>query len=107
MGLSTGRIRLIYSTMNIFLMLALGCAPKTTTDPVETLDTTSDGHTGEAGFVPIDTAVVAELHGTAPEVALPIPDFTATNYDGSSRSSVDLQGHPTVIWFFPYAGTPG
>lgn len=29
------------------------------------------------------------------------------NLDGTARSKADLLGHPTVVWFFPFAGTPG
>jgi hypothetical protein len=47
-----------------------------------------------------------QLHGTAPAQALAVPSFEAVNSDGSSRSTPDLLGHPTVMWFFPYAGTP-
>ena len=46
------------------------------------------------------------LHGQAPPDALPLPQFVATNYDGSVRGPEDLTGHPTVLWFFPFAGTP-
>ncbi len=27
--------------------------------------------------------------------------------DGSARTQADLMGHPTVIWFYPAAGTYG
>ena len=47
-----------------------------------------------------------QLHGTAPAQALAVPTFEAVNSDGSARSTPDLLGHPTVMWFFPYAGTP-
>jgi len=47
------------------------------------------------------------LHGEAPPDALPLPEFVATNYDGGLRGPEDLTGQPTVLWFFPFAGTPG
>lgn len=47
------------------------------------------------------------LHGTAPEVALGLPEFAARNADDSPRGPDDLRGHPTVLWFFPATGTPG
>ncbi len=47
-----------------------------------------------------------ELHGSAPSQPLAVPSFEATNSDGSPRGTPDLLGHPTVLWFFPYAGTP-
>lgn len=38
---------------------------------------------------------------------LVVPDFAALSHDGTPRSRDDLLGHPTVVWFFPVAGTPG
>jgi len=29
------------------------------------------------------------------------------NLDGTPRTRDALMGHPTVVWFFPFAGTPG
>ena len=51
--------------------------------------------------------VQKELNGTFPPEALPLIDFTATNYDGSERGRDHLVGHPTVIWFYPRAQTAG
>lgn len=47
------------------------------------------------------------LNGTVPASALPAPEFVALNSDGSTRGPEDLMGKPTVMWFFPFAGTPG
>ncbi len=47
------------------------------------------------------------LHGTAPASALPAPEFEALNYDGTPRTVADLTKKPTVMWFFPFSGTPG
>ncbi len=47
------------------------------------------------------------LHGTLPAEQLSLPVFTATNMDGTVRDEVDLLGHPTVLWFYPAAGTGG
>jgi hypothetical protein len=47
------------------------------------------------------------LYGTLPGAALPAPEFAAINHDGSARGPEDLMGKPTVMWFFPFAGTPG
>jgi hypothetical protein len=46
------------------------------------------------------------LHGSYPAVKLALPQFEALNSDGTVRGPGDLQGHPTVMWFFPFAGTP-
>jgi hypothetical protein len=47
------------------------------------------------------------LFGQRPASPLSLPTFMALNSDGSSRTQGDLLGHPTVMWFFPFAGTPG
>jgi hypothetical protein len=47
------------------------------------------------------------LHGTPPDSPVAAPDFTATNRDGSSRNRDFLLTHPTVMWFYPAAGTSG
>ena len=54
-----------------------------------------------------DDELPSGLSGTEPSSPVPVPDFTATNYDGGTRTSTDLVGHPTVVWFFPAAATPG
>lgn len=49
-----------------------------------------------------------ETHGVRPDDPLPLlADFSATNRDGSARGPEDLRDGPTVIWFFPWADTPG
>lgn len=58
---------------------------------------------GCASHSPLPTG----LYGHAPAVAVPAPVFTATNRDGTPRGRDALLGHPTVIWFYPAAGTPG
>jgi cytochrome oxidase Cu insertion factor (SCO1/SenC/PrrC family) len=50
---------------------------------------------------------VANLNGLRPSAPLEVPDFSAINQDGVARSKADLLGHPTAVWFFPAAGTPG
>jgi len=64
-------------------------------------DDDSTGDDDDSTLPPAD-----QLHGDAPAEALPVAKFEALNSDGTTRSSPDLIGHPTVLWFFPYAGTP-
>jgi peroxiredoxin len=45
--------------------------------------------------------------GEPPATPVPAPDFAATNMDGAARDREDLLGHPTVMWFYPAAGTAG
>ncbi|MCB9741854.1 MAG: hypothetical protein H6740_04570 [Alphaproteobacteria bacterium] len=54
-----------------------------------------------------DDTAPAELHGELPSEAVSAPEFTALNHLGEARSRPDLIGHPTVMWFFPAAGTFG
>ena len=63
----------------------------------------------DAGLAPGSDAgeLLAGLNGQAPEEAIPVPEFVATNHDGGVRGPEDLVGQPTVLWFFPFAGTPG
>jgi len=51
--------------------------------------------------------VQGELHGSFPPENLPPIEFTALNYDGTERNKDALLGHPTVMWFYPYAQTTG
>lgn len=83
------------------LLLALACSGDA--DPPGT-DNGGDSTPGEeTGFSWPD-----ETNGTRPDDPLPVlADFSATNRDGGSRGPDDLVGGPTVIWFFPFADTPG
>ena len=47
------------------------------------------------------------FYGASPTEKVALPDFKTINYDGSTRGKEDLVGHPTVLWFYPRAGTPG
>ncbi len=73
-----------------------------THEPEETGHSGETGETGETG----DTAI-ASLHGSPPEESIPLPDFSATNRDGTGRGPEDLVGSPTVMWFYPAAATGG
>jgi hypothetical protein len=54
-----------------------------------------------------EAAQSLDLRGSRPETALAAPEFKATNRDGAARAREHLIGQPTVLWFFPMAGTPG
>jgi hypothetical protein len=47
------------------------------------------------------------LAGTVPPDCLPVPEFEAFAHTGEARGPDDLVGAPTVMWFYPAAGTPG
>lgn len=63
----------------------------------------SGGQTGETG----ETGLPSGLIGVAPDEPVPAPEFVATNYDNTLRDRDALLGHPTVMWFYPAAGTSG
>ena len=73
--------------------------------------------TTDSGSVSMDASVAEDaepsstdsgvLFGERPSSPLSVPTFMAQNSDGASRSQPDLLGQPTVLWFFPFAGTPG
>lgn len=54
-----------------------------------------------------DSVDMAALVGKCADKNRTLPPFKALSHDGTPRSKKDLMGHPTVIWFFPVAGTPG
>jgi hypothetical protein len=91
------------------LFLTLACID-TGADIVPHTDTDTDTAVNVDTDLPpltIDTGNSTGLTGTIPEVALEAPTFTATNLDNTSRNRDDLLGHPTVVWFYPLANTPG
>jgi len=56
----------------------------------------------------IDPSVdLDSLSGTVPLDPKPMIEFTALNFDGNSRTQLDLTGQRTVLWFFPLANSPG
>ena len=88
----------------LFLLLAAGCDPKgdDTAAPADTAAADTDTDTSP-DLPDTDTG----LSGTYPDAPKEAPTFTATSSDGAARSREDLLGHPTVMWFFPAAGTYG
>ncbi len=56
---------------------------------------------------PSTEAATVVLHGQVPTTVTTVPEFSAVNQDGAPRTRADLLGHPTVVWFFPAAGTAG
>ena len=81
----------------------LACADPATVEPDpqdSTADTDSSVDTG-----PFDTS---GLNGEEVDPRLAAPTFERVlASDGSARTQADLMGHPTVIWFYPAAGTYG
>ncbi|MCK6503339.1 hypothetical protein L6R53_08070 [Myxococcota bacterium] len=103
------------------LLLLLACSPDPDTgDGATALDggTTADGGATADGGTTGDGGVSdggggdgggtdADLYGEWAKEQIPAPQFVATNMDGTGRAREDLLGHPTVMWFYPAAGTGG
>lgn len=79
-------------------------ATGTTTTATGTSTTSTGTTTTSTTSTTIDTT---KLYGTAPDEAFPAPKFTVYNHESEARTREDLIGHPTVMWFFPFADTPG
>ena len=85
-------------------------SPTTLADSAAPTDsgTTGDTDTTDTDSGTTDTDTGSErLFGTFPAVALAAPEVTALNFDGTERTRDDLLGQPTVLWFYPAAGTAG
>jgi hypothetical protein len=55
-----------------------------------------------------DTSVDLNLVGQPPPQAKGLPSFSGVlDHTGATVKPSDLTGHWTVMWFFPFAGTPG
>lgn len=87
------------------LSFLVGCGAVADGAPADKLaDTASDSGGDTSGDTSGGTA---DLHGEVPDEALPAPEFAATNRDGSARDRTALTDGPTVMWFYPAAGTYG
>ena len=86
-------------------------------DGSDTSDTSDSSDASEVADAsdPSDTVTVTtlddirglDLKGDVPRATIALPEFGATNSDGSSRGPPNIAGSPTVVWFFPAAGTYG
>jgi hypothetical protein len=100
--------------LTLVLLGALACkgsADDTGTDTDTDTDTETDTETGtetdtDTGEI-IDSGDVASLYGTLPSSVITLPDFKATNRDGTQRGPNDLRDVRTIMWFFPAATTSG
>ena len=69
-------------------------------------DTDTDTEVEDTGDL-IDSGDVASLTGVPPDSVVALPEFAAINRDGSARGPNDLLDKRTIMWFFPFANTPG
>jgi len=86
------------------LLALLACTGPTpdTSEPGDTQDTQDSGT--------VDTADQDwnTFNGVEPAEHVALPAFSSVlDSSGDARTPADLQGHPTVIWFYPAAGTFG
>jgi hypothetical protein len=84
----------------------IGPAPSGTADQADTDDTfdPGDGDPGDDD----SSGAPPELNGEwiDPPLAA-VLGFEATNRDGQARGPEHFLGQPTVVWFYPFAGSPG
>jgi hypothetical protein len=101
------------------VLLALGCTPKadnaTHDSAASVVDTAGNGLPSDTGS-PIepgetggdtDEPDLTGLNGRVIDPPLAAIDFSAQNLDSSARDRSDLIGRPTVMWFYPAAGSYG
>ena len=84
--------------INIFTLIACSTSSKTDT---ESRAIPSDDPVGE------NSIEQSELNGTLITEVIPAPEFQVFNQDGLERTKTNLEGKPTVLWFYPAANTPG
>ena len=53
------------------------------------------------------TPTTQDQNHTEQDPMLSSPTFSVMNHKGEERTGRHLHGHPTVLWFYPMAGTPG
>lgn len=85
----------------LILFFACASSEKENSDTQE--DTLEQEDTAET-TEPVDPST---LNGIPPEQEKPLMEFSALNSDGSTRDESNINGSPTVMWFFPAADTPG
>ena len=85
------------------LILILACATSEKED-ADTYEETLEQEDTADSTNPVDPT---SLSGKPPEQEKPLIEFTALNSDGAARDESNLNGSPTVMWFFPAADTPG
>jgi len=86
----------------------------TDTDTTTTTTTTTDSGSVVTPTVTTPTVTTTTgglptgLNGEIPTTPLSVPTFSQVlAMDGTARSSADLIGRPTVMWFYPAAFTGG
>jgi peroxiredoxin Q/BCP len=97
-------------TINLTLVLLGAIACKGSVDDSDTdidTDTDTSGDTKTDTGDLIDSGDIASLFGTPPSSVVTLPEFTATNRDGTERGPNDLRDVRTIMWFFPAATTSG
>ena len=87
-------------------LLMLACQNGVEKDALEN-DSTSNSDSNTDVVDIVDSATASTLNGTPPSQPLAVSSLSATNHDGQPRNQNDLIGNPTVISFYPAAGTYG
>ena len=88
----------------IYIPLLFACSSSESTKNTDSYNPSSSDSGVEANTELDDNQ---EYFGTTPNSQLTVPDFSAQNSDETFRDKNNLIGQPTVLWFFPAAGTYG
>lgn len=88
----------------LLTILAVACAAP---DAAKDVVVDTGGDTAADDTADTGEEIPEGLHGVAPDAPVALPTFAARNQHGEARSEADLLGHPTVLWFYPAAGTFG
>ena len=91
----------------IYIPLLFACSSSESTKNADSSESTSL----DSGVSDVETNTELddnqEYFGTTPSSQIEVPDFSAQNSDETFRDKDNLIGQPTVLWFFPAAGTYG
>ncbi len=90
------------------LPLFFACSGSKIVDTADSAaDADTDADTDSDSDSDTDSDTDADYNGTVPTDSIPAPEFEVQNMDETIRTRDDLIGHPSVIWFYPAAGTSG
>ena len=92
----------------IVLSLFLACSQNTEKEDSSVSDLPEEADSAIEDTVEEEIEIDPDqLAGTEPTENIEAPEFAALNFDETPRGRDDLIGSPTVIWFYPFANTPG
>ena len=89
------------------MLLLLACVTAGDKESAPGDDSSATADSDSATDTDTVTTLPDEYNGVQPESPVELPEFAARNQLGEGRGPEDLLGQPTVMWFYPAAGTSG